>query len=92
MCLCDSGASDLSLLRMVSSCGYTSFPLSVTNHMHKHTQTYSMSSGDVGQLQAEIRKRRKGSKGKKADRGDYCTGSLMGYPALKTFPKHMTLL
>ena len=62
---------------MVSSDGNTSFPASVMNYRHKHTQPYSMSSGDVGQLQAEIRKRRKGSEGKEADRGDYCTRSLM---------------
>lgn len=75
------------LLKMVCSYGNTSFLFSVMNYVHKHTQTYSMSSGDVGQLQAEIRKSRKGSKGKEADRGDYCTHSLMwGNRLYKHFP------
>lgn len=76
MCLWDSGAFDLRLLRMVSRYGNTSFPFSATNHMHKHTNIQYV-VWRWGQLQAEIRKRRKGSKGKEADRGDYCTRSLM---------------
>lgn len=64
-------------------------------HLRKHflfkcdeqqAQKYS-ASWDVGQLQAETRKSRKGSTGKEADRGDYCTHSLMWATLLyKHFP------
>lgn len=60
--------------RLVSTSGNTSFPFNVINPKHKQTKhTNSLSFENVGQLQAEIRQERKGSKGKEADRGDYCT-------------------
>lgn len=64
-------------------------------HLRKHflfkcdeqqAQKYH-ASWDVGQLQAETRKSRKGSTAKEADRGDYCTHSLMWATLLyKHFP------
>lgn len=54
--------------------------------VEQQAQKYS-ASWDVGQLQAETRKSRKGSTGKEADRGDYCTHSLMWATLLyKHFP------
>lgn len=71
--------------QMVSCYGNISFLYTEMNKMHKHTCTsaYSISYEDVGWLQAEIRKGKKGSKGKKADREVLYLLIHMGNPDLK---------
>lgn len=81
------------LLSMVSRFGNTSFPFSIMNNKHKHTQTLQYvvwRCGAAAGSNQEEKKRKQREKGRQ--RGLLYTLTHVGFPALIKLPKHMTQL